>query len=112
MRPPTAPEPMMTQRTAGSLARRVGAAGRDGSVRLRAPGGVREAPREHGPVAGGGALVFGLAAPEAVFAVPACPLPAGEQHRTGRAQRPGRRLASGASAGSLPVRREEEVPAA
>ena len=58
--------------------------------------------------AGGGALLLGLAAPEAVLAVLAGPVAAVDEHRARAADGAGLRLADGAGLGALAGGREEQ----
>ena len=58
--------------------------------------------------AGGGALFFGLAAPEAVLAVLACPVAALDERRARAADGAGLRLAHGAGLGPLAGGSEEQ----
>ena len=66
------------------------------------------AHRHVDPEAGGGAVLLGLAAPEAVLAVLASPAPAGVHDRAGRADRPGPGLPEEAGLGSFPRGCEEQ----
>ena len=67
------------------------------------------AHRHVDPEAGRGAVLFGLAAPEAVLAVLASPAPARVHDRAGRADRPGPGLPEEAGLRAFP-RRCEELP--
>src|SRR5687767_2266364 len=61
------------------------------------------------PEPGGGALLLGLAAPEPVLTVLACPVAALEQDRAVAADRACPALADYPGLGPLPRRREEEI---
>ena len=84
-----------------------GFAGRDRlAVAARVAGNA--ADRHVDPEAGGGAVLFGLATPEAVLTVLASPAPTRVHDRAGRADRPGPGLTQESGLGSFPRRCEEE----
>ena len=88
--------------------RRRGGAGLDGgAVALGVTGDASDGHVDAEP--GGGALLFGLATPEAVLAVLAGPLAARREHGAGVADGAGLGLADGAGLGPLTGGGEEEV---
>src|SRR6185312_16173250 len=85
-----------------------GRAGLDGSpVALGVPGDAADGHVDAVP--GGGALLFGLATPEAVLAVLAGPLAARREHFAVVADGAGLGLTHVAGLGPLPRRGEEEI---